>query len=124
MPNEKVEGSKPVDLCQPRMKYVPIKPMPEDFWRLSHPVLQAIRLEQKRLPRNVTGYHIQDLPDGCHNCKHLYCGAPPDLQCAKACRNPDKPCLCDSVNVLGKCADWKKFEFQTTSIPSTTQQNK
>ncbi len=114
-------GDKMIGACEPRMNYVQIKPMPENFWRLSHPVLQAIRLDQKRLPRNVTGYHVQDLPDGCHNCKNLYCGAPPDLQCAKACRDPSKPCFCDSVNLLGKCDSWGKFEFSTANATQVTE---
>jgi hypothetical protein len=99
-----------VSACAGTMPYVKIKPMPENFWRFTHPVIQAIRHEQKRPPRNVTGYHVQELPDGCHNCSHLYCGAQPNLECGLACRTTEKPAFCDSVNPLGKCNQWDKFE--------------
>ncbi len=103
------ERQVPVTSLKSRSNDHELKPLPENFWRWTHPVLQAIRRGLKELPRNVTGYHVQELPDGCHNCSHLYCGAQPDLGCGLACRTPEKPSFCDSVNPLGKCDKWDKF---------------
>ncbi len=118
MPDEElVSATKPI----PDMRFVKMKPMPESFWRLTHPVIQAIRRALKRLPRNVLNYRVQELPDGCHNCSHLYCGAPPDLECGLACRTPERPAICDSVNLLGKCDSWEKFVLATIPTADTSQ---
>src|ERR1035437_9839571 len=66
----------------------------------------------KRMPRNVTGYYVQDKPDGCWNCAHRYWGMVRDISnepivaCELACKTPEKPSFCDEVDPFGKCDGW------------------
>lgn len=65
-------------------------------------------------PRNVKNYRVQEIPDGCHNCKKRYLGMVtevgniPILGCKLACCTPKHPCFCDEVNPFGICDDYEK----------------
>jgi len=65
-------------------------------------------------PRNVKNYVVQEIPDGCHNCKNRYLGMvregsnQPILACALACHDPSNPCWCDEVAPMGKCDSCEK----------------
>lgn len=100
-----------VSLTELRTPYVKVESIPEGAWRASHPILRAIHVASQTNPRNVTGYSIRDLPDGCHNCINLHCGCPTRLGCKLACLTPKMPLYCDEVNPFGKCDSWKKFLF-------------
>ena len=66
----------------------------------------------KREPRNVTGYRVQQSPDGCHNCNNRYYGMvrwpgnQPIVSCKLACLTPDMPAFCDETDPMGKCDSW------------------
>lgn len=99
-----------VSITEPRMPFVPIKPMPEGFWRSANPTLQALRSGNgAKPPRNVLNYRIQEIPDGCHNCNNQYCGMSNGIACGLACRTPDKPSFCDLVSPLGICDSYDKY---------------
>ena len=67
-----------------------------------------------RPPRNVSNYQVQEMPDGCHNCKKRYLGMvrdvthQPILACALACHDPTNPSFCDEVDPIGKCDSHEK----------------
>ena len=104
-------GRKEVKFSDIRMPYVKTKPMPEGFWRANHPILRALRCFADKPPRNVTGYHVQGLPDGCYNCVSVHCGQEEQLGCTHGCATPQRPMYCDEVHPLGKCDRWVKFEW-------------
>lgn len=85
------------------------KPIPKNYWRLFHPVLVAFRLKAKE-PRGVTGYNIQQIPDGCHNCIHLCHDNKGKLGCELSFANPKIPFDADQVNPFGKCDKFAKWD--------------
>ena len=108
------DGEKRVAFREIRMPYVKMKPMPKSFWRASHPILSALRCASDKPPRSVSGYYVQELPDGCHNCASVHCGQQEQLGCKHACATPQSPMYCDEVHPLGKCDRWVMFEWSQT----------
>jgi hypothetical protein len=64
-------------------------------------------------PRNVKNYRVQNVPNGCWNCKKRYLGMVsfpgnlPILGCKLACATPEKPSFCDQVDSFGICDDYE-----------------